>query len=109
MLSILVLGQPSKISAESNEGDSVQASVILNEIAEVDNQWVIEANFNYSSQLNTGTIVTNYPELQFDIEAPNLADTIDVTVEFFLNDMRADSRQMTVSSFTDLPDLFMKN
>ena len=100
--------QPSKISAESNEGDSVQASVILNEIAEVDNQWVIEANFNYSSQLNAGTIATNYPELQFDIEAPNLADTIDVMVEFFLNDMRADSRQMTVSSFTDLPDLFIE-
>ena len=100
--------QPSKISAVSNEGDGVEASVSLKEITELDNQWVIEANFNYSSQLDSGTIVNNFPEFQFDIEAPNFDDTIDVTVEFFLNDMRATNREMTVSSFTDLPDLFIE-
>ncbi len=100
--------QPSKILVASNEGEGVEASASLKEINELDNQWVIEANFNYSSQLSSGIIANNFPELQFDIEAPNFADTIDVKVEFFLNDMRVNPQQMTVSSFTDLPDLFIE-
>jgi hypothetical protein len=100
--------KPSKFLVDANEGSGVEGDAGLNEVTEVDGNWVIEANFNYSAQLNSGAIATSFPEFKFDIRAPNFDDTIDVNVEFSLNDMRADDQTITVSSFTDLPDLFIE-
>ena len=100
--------KPSKFSIDANEGSGVEADTGLKLVSEIDGQWVIEASFNYSAQLSSGTIVTSFPEFKFDIEAPNFDDTIDVSVDYFLNDMQAQSQEITVSSFTDLPDLFIE-
>ena len=100
--------KPSKFLVDANEGSGVEGDAGLNEVTEVDGNWVIEANFNYSAQLSSGTIATSFPEFKFDIRAPNFDDTIDVKVEFSLNDMDADDQTITVSSFTDLPDLFIE-
>ena len=100
--------KPSKFLVDANEGSGVEGDAGLNAVNEVDGNWVIEANFNYSAQLSSGTIATSFPEFKFDIRAPNFDDTIDVTVEFSLNDMDAEDQTITVSSFTDLPDLFIE-
>ena len=100
--------KPSKFLVDANEGSGVEGDAGLNEVTEVDGNWVIEANFNYSAQLSSGTIATSFPEFKFDIRAPNFDDTIDVKVEFSLNGMDADDQTITVSSFTDLPDLFIE-
>ena len=100
--------KPSKFSIDANEGNGVEADSGLKVVSEVDGNWIIEATFNYSAQLSSGTIATSFPEFKFDIEAPDFDDTIDVSVEYFLNDMQAQIQEMTVSSFTDLPDLFVE-
>jgi len=100
--------KPSKFLVDANEGSGVEGDAGLNAVNEVDGNWVIEANFNYSAQLSSGTIVTSFPEFKFDIRAPDFDDTIDVKVEFSLNDMDAEDQTITVSSFTDLPDLFIE-
>ncbi len=100
--------KPSKFLVDANEGSGVEGDAGLNAVNEVDGNWVIEANFNYSAQLSSGTIATSFPEFKFDIRAPNFDDTIDVKVEFSLNDMDAEDQTITVSSFTDLPDLFIE-
>ena len=100
--------KPSKFLVDANEGSGVEGDAGLDAVTEVDGNWVIEANFNYSAQLSSGTIATSFPEFKFDIRAPNFDDTIDVNVDFFLNDMEAESQIVTVSSFTDLPDLFIE-
>jgi len=100
--------EPSKFLVDANEGSGVEGDAGLNAVTEVDGNWVIEANFNYSAQLSSGTIATSFPEFKFDISAPNFDDTIDVSVDFFLNDMEAEGQIITVSSFTDLPDLFIE-
>ena len=71
-------------------------------------RWVIEATFNYTGQLDAGSIATSLPVLEFDIQAPSFNEAIPVTVVYTLNDMRATERKLTVASFTDLPDLFIE-
>ena len=100
--------KPSKFSVEANEGSGVESDSSLNLVTEIDNKWVMEANINYSAQLSSGTIITSFPEFKFDIEAPDFDDTIEVSVDYFLNDMQAKSNDITVSSFTDLPDLYIE-
>ena len=100
--------KPSKFSVAANEGSGVESDSSLKLVTEIDNNWVMEANINYSAQLSSGTIITSFPEFKFDIEAPDFDDTIDVSVDYFLNDMQAQTQEITVSSFTDLPDLYIE-
>ena len=100
--------KPSKFSVAANEGSGVESDSSLKLVTEIDNNWVMEANINYSAQLSSGTIITSFPEFKFDIEAPDFDDTIDVNVDYFLNDMQAQTQEVTVSSFTDLPDLYIE-
>ena len=100
--------KPSKFIVNSNEATGVTAQVDLEEVTESNGKWVIEASFNYSAQLSAGTIVTNYPELKFDIQAPDFDDTVNINAEYFLNDMNGNSQNLVVSSFTDLPDLYIE-
>ena len=100
--------KPSKFSVAANEGSGVESDSSLKLVTEIDNKWVMEANINYSAQLSSGTIITSFPEFKFDIEAPDFDDTIDVSVDYFLNDMQAQTQEITVSSFTDLPDLYIE-
>ena len=51
--------KPSKFSVDANEGSGVEADTGLKLVSEIDGQWVIEASFNYSAQLSSGTIVTS--------------------------------------------------
>ena len=98
----------SKFVINSNEATDVTAQVDLEEVTESNGKWVIEASFNYSAQLSAGTIVTNYPELEFDIQAPDFDDSVNINAEYFLNDMNGNSQNLVVSSFTDLPDLYIE-
>ena len=100
--------KPSKFSINSNEANGVTAEVNLEEVFESNGKWIIESSFNYSAQLSSGSVVKNFPELEFDIQAPNFDDTINIEVDYFLNDMEAESQILAVSSFTDLPDLFIE-
>ena len=100
--------KPSIFSVDANEGSGVESDSSLKLVTEIDNKWVMEANINYSAQLSSGTIITSFPEFKFDIEAPDFDDTIDVSVDYFLNDMQAQTQEITVSSFTDLPDLYIE-
>jgi len=100
--------KPSKIGIKSNEAIGVTAEVGLEEVIESNGKWIIDASFNYSAQLSSGTVVTNSPELEFDIQAPAFDDTINIEVDYFLNDMEGNSQNLAVSSFTELPDLFIE-
>ena len=100
--------KPSKFAINSNEANGVTAEVNLEEVFESNGKWVIEASFNYSAQLSSGSVVMNSPVLEFDIQAPNFDDTINIEVDYFLNDMEAKSQILAISSFTDLPDLFIE-
>ena len=100
--------KPSKFSIDSRAASGIDSETNIKSVVEVDNQWVIEANFNYTGQLSSGTIATNLPEFNLDIQAPSFDDVTTVSVNYFLNDMQAQSRNIDVSSFTDLPDLFIE-
>ena len=100
--------KPSKIIINSNEAAGVTAEGALEEVIESNGKWIIEASFNYSAQLSPGTVAINSPELEFDIQAPDFDDTININVDYFLNDMEGSSQNLAVSSFTELPDLFIE-
>ena len=100
--------KPTQFTFDAGEGSDVEADSSIKLVTEAEGRWIIESNFNYTAQLDSGTIVTNFPELKFDIEAPNFDDTINVNVEYFLNDMKGQTQNFTVSSFTDLPDLLIE-
>jgi hypothetical protein len=100
--------KPTKFSIDAGEASGVEADSGIKLVTESGGRWIIESSFNYTAQLDSGVVVTNFPELKFDIEAPNFDDTISVNIEYFLNDMRGQTQNFTVSSFTDLPDLLIE-
>ncbi len=100
--------KPTKFSIDSGEGSGVEADSGIKLVTESGGRWIIESSFNYTAQLDSSVVVTNFPELKFDIEAPDFDDTIIVNVEYFLNDMKGQTQNFTVSSFTDLPDLLIE-
>ena len=100
--------KPSKFSIDPNTASGVESETNINSVIELDGQWVIEAIFNYTAQLSSGTIGTNSPEFNLDIQAPSFDDVTTVSVNYFLNDMQGKSQSIAVSSFTDLPDLYIE-
>ena len=100
--------KPSKFTFDPNTASGIDVETNIKSVVEVDNNWVIEASFNYTGQLSSGTIATNSPEFIFDIQAPSFDDVTVVSVDYFLNDMQGKSQSISVSSFTDLPDLFVE-
>ena len=80
----------------------------LKPVSEVEGQWVIEATFNYTGQLDSGDVATSFPVLEFDIQAPTFNDVIPVSVTYTLNDMQGTNQEIMVASFTDLPDLIIE-
>ena len=100
--------KPSKFTIDSNAASGVDSETNIKSVVEIDDQWVIEASFNYTGQLSSGSIATNLPEFNLDIQAPSFDDVTNVNVNYFLNDMQATSRNIAVSSFTDLPDLYIE-
>ena len=100
--------EPTKFSIDAGAASGVTGEASLKSVSEAAGQWVIEATFNYTGQLDTGSIATSFPILEFDIEAPSFNEAIAITVVYTLNDMRATERDLTVASFTDLPDLVIE-
>ena len=100
--------KPSQFSIDSNEASGIESETNIKSVIEVDNQWIIESSFNYTGQLSSGSIAANLPEFSLDIQAPSFDDVTTVSVNYFLNDMQAKSQSIVVSSFTDLPDLFIE-
>jgi len=100
--------KPSKFSIDPGESEGITAESNVNEVYESDGKWIIESIFNYTGQLESGSLATNLPIFEFDIQAPDFNDVITVTTNFFINDMEGSEKDITVSSFTDLPDLFIE-
>ena len=46
--------------ADLNEGNGVEGDTGIKSVSEIDGQWVIEANFNYSAQLSSGEVITSF-------------------------------------------------
>ncbi|MED6305781.1 MAG: S8 family serine peptidase [Candidatus Thermoplasmatota archaeon] len=100
--------EPTKFSIDAGATSGVSGEASLKPVSVAGGQWVIEATFNYTGQLDAGSIATSLPVLEFDIQAPSFNEAIPVTVVYTLNDMRATERKLTVASFTDLPDLLIE-
>jgi len=100
--------KPTQFSIDAGAVSGVNGEASLKPVSEVDGNWVIEATFNYTGQVDAGSIATSLPTLEFDIAAPSFNEAIPVNVVYTLNDMRAKERELTVASFTDLPDLLIE-
>jgi len=100
--------KPTEFAIDARATSGVNGEANLKAVSEVDGKWVIEATFNYTGQLDAGSIATSFPTLEFDIEAPSFNEAIPVAVVYTLNDMRATERELTIASFTDLPDLVIE-
>ena len=66
-------------------------------------------DWNLGHQLSVSTDgdedITSF---QFDIKAPDFNEAIPLTVFYSINDMFGDTKNFTIASFTDLPDLFIE-
>ena len=100
--------EPTTFSVDAGEATGVTGETGLKPVSEVEGQWVIEATFNYTGQLDSGDVVTSFPVLEFDIQAPTFNDVIPVAVTYTLNDMQGTGQNIMVASFTDLPDLVIE-
>ena len=100
--------EPTTFSVDAGAATGVTGEAGLKPVSEVEGQWVIEATFNYTGQLDSGAVVTSFPVLEFDIQAPTFNDVIPVAVTYTLNDMQGTGQNIMVASFTDLPDLVIE-
>ena len=100
--------KPIQFTIDAGAASGVNSDVSLKPVSEVDGNWLIEATFNYTGQVDAGSVATSFPTLEFDIAAPSFNEAIPVNVVYTLNDMRATERELIVASFTDLPDLFVE-
>ena len=54
------------------------------------------------------TLLQRIPSFQFDVTAPDFNEAIPLTVFYSINDMFGETKNFTIASFTDLPDLFIE-
>ncbi len=100
--------KPNTFFLNSGEGSGINAESSMNSVYEQNGKWVLEANFNYTGSVSAGTSVDSFPSFQFDINAPDFNEAISLTVFYSINDMFGDTKNLTIASFTDLPDLFIE-
>ncbi len=100
--------EPATFSVDAGAASGVTGEADLKPVSEVEGQWVIEATFNFTGQLDSGAVAISFPVLEFDIQAPTFNDVIPVAVTYTLNDMQGTGQNIMVASFTDLPDLVIE-
>ena len=100
--------KPNTFLLDSGEGTGINAESSMSSVYEQNGKWILEANFNFTGSVSSGSSVDSFPSFQFDIIAPDFNEAIPLTVFYSINDMFGDTKNFTVASFTDLPDLFIE-
>lgn len=99
--------EPSDLSADPMPGTGLTATVEPAPLAvyESNNEWVISAWFNYSGDVAEGELVQSYPALNFFVNAPATAESIDLDGSFFLNGIPGETSVEPITVVSDPPDL----
>ena len=100
--------KPNTFLLNPGEGSGINAESSMNSVYEQNGKWILEANFNFTGSVSAGSSVDSFPSFQFDIIAPDFNEAIPLTVFYSINDMFGDTKNFTVASFTDLPDLYIE-
>ncbi|MFL2940353.1 MAG: S8 family serine peptidase [Candidatus Poseidoniales archaeon] len=100
--------KPNTFLLDSGEGTGISSESSITSVYEQNGKWVLEANFNFTGSVSAGNTVDSFPSFKFDIMAPDFDEAIPLTVFYSINDMFGDSKNFTIASFTDLPDLFIE-
>ena len=100
--------KPNTFLLNSGEGSGINAENSMNSVYEQNGKWILEANFNFTGSVSAGSSVDSFPSFQFDITAPDFNEAIPLTVFYSINDMFGDTKNFTIASFTDLPDLYIE-
>ena len=100
--------KPNTFLLNSGEGSGINAENSMSSVYEQNGKWILEANFNFTGSVSAGSSVDSFPSFQFDITAPDFNEAIPLTVFYSINDMFGDTKNFTVASFTDLPDLYIE-
>ena len=99
--------QPTDIVGEANEADGLSVQFVVNDVEEVDDQWVISATFEYSGDVDAGELWVSEPTLTFTVNAPNNADQATLWSTYKINDLPGDGIERTLTVFSDPPDLII--
>ena len=100
--------KPVNFLLNSGEGSGINSENSMNSVYEQGGKWILEANFNYTGSVSSGNSIESSPSFQFDIKAPDFDEAIQLSVYYSINDMYGYTRNITLASFTDLPDLFIE-
>ena len=100
--------KPDTFFLDSGEGSGISSENSMSSVFEQNGKWVLEANFNFTGAVSPGSSIDSFPRFQFDIKAPDFNEAIPLTVFYSINDMFGDTKNFTIASFTDLPDLFIE-
>ena len=100
--------KPDTFLLNSGEGSGINSENSMSSVYEENGKWILEANFNFTGSVSPGSSVDSFPSFKFDIKAPAFDEAIPLTVFYSINDMFGDTKNFTVASFTDLPDLFIE-
>ncbi len=100
--------KPNTFLLNPGEGSGINAESSMSSVYEQNGKWILEANFNFTGSVSAGSAVDSFPSFQFDITAPDFNEAIPLTVFYSINDMFGETKNFTIASFTDLPDLFIE-
>jgi len=100
--------KPNTFLLDSGEGSGISSENSMNSVYEQNGKWILEANFNFTGSVSAGSSIDSFPRFQFDIQAPDSEEAIPLMVYYSINDMFGITKNFTIASFTDLPDLYIE-
>ena len=100
--------KPTTFFLDSGEGSGISSENSMNSVYEQNGKWVLEANFNFTGSVSAGNSIDSFPRFQFDVKASDIDEAIPLTVYYSINDMFGITKNFTIASFTDLPDLYIE-
>ena len=100
--------KPNTFFLDSGEGSGISSENSMNSVYEQNGKWILEANFNFTGSVSAGSSIDSFPRFLFDVKAPNIDEAIPLTVYYSINDMFGITKNFTIASFTDLPDLYIE-
>jgi subtilisin family serine protease len=102
--------EPTDLSADPRTGNGLTATVEPSplEVIEEDGMWIIGAWFNYTGDVAEGQLIRSYPELNFFVNAPTTAQSIDILGYSHLNGIPGENRSVPLTVTTDPPDIVVQ-
>lgn len=97
--------EPTDIEGAANEAAGLSATVTVNAVEQVNDQWVMNATFDYSGDVDAGELWVSEPTLAFTVNAPNEADQATLWSNYYINAIPGDGVMGTITVFSDPPDL----